>query len=66
VTPLAEIISEALVALGVNVEVLMDPTMLVQLPIGNDGLPMDVSVLHEMKLLTSITELTVAVSRRPL
>jgi hypothetical protein len=36
VTALAEIISEGRVALGVGVEVLTHPTMLVQLPNGND------------------------------
>jgi hypothetical protein len=46
VTALAEIISEVRGPLGVGVEVLTDPTMLVQLPKGNDGLPEDVSVLH--------------------
>jgi hypothetical protein len=46
VTALAEIISEVRVALGVGVEVLTDPTMLAQLPNGNDGLPADVGVLH--------------------
>jgi hypothetical protein len=46
VTALAEIISEIRGALGVGVEVLTDPTMLVQLPNGNDGLPADVGVLH--------------------
>jgi hypothetical protein len=46
VTALAEIISEVRGALGVGVEVLTDPTMLVQLPNGNDGLPADVGVLH--------------------
>jgi hypothetical protein len=46
VTALAEIISEACGALGVGVEVFTDPTMLVQLPNGNDGLPADVGVLH--------------------
>ena len=45
-TALAEIISEVRGALGVCVEVLTDPTMLVQLPNGNDGLPADVGVLH--------------------
>jgi hypothetical protein len=45
-TALAEIISEVRDALGVGVEALKDPTMLVQLPNGNDGLPMDVGVLH--------------------
>jgi hypothetical protein len=42
VTALAEIISEVRSALGVGVEVLTDPTMLVQLPNGKDGLPADV------------------------
>jgi hypothetical protein len=46
VTFLAEIISEVRGALGVGVEVLTDPTMLVHLPSGNDGLPADVGVLH--------------------
>jgi hypothetical protein len=46
VTALAEIISEVRGALGVGVEVLKDPTMLVQLPNGNNGLPADVGVLH--------------------
>jgi hypothetical protein len=46
VTPLAEIISGVRGALGVGVEVLTDPTMLVQLPNGNDGLPADVGALH--------------------
>jgi hypothetical protein len=44
VTTLAEIISEVRGALGVSVEVLIDPTMLVQLPNGNDDLPADVGV----------------------
>jgi hypothetical protein len=43
---LAEIISDVQGALGVGVEVLTDPTMLVQLPNGNDGLPADVGVLY--------------------
>jgi hypothetical protein len=46
VTALGEIISEVRGALGVYVEVLTDPTMLVQLPKGDDGLPADVGVLH--------------------
>jgi hypothetical protein len=46
VTALAEIISEVRDALGVGVEVLTNPTMLVQLPSGNDRLPADVGVLH--------------------
>jgi hypothetical protein len=43
-TGLAGIISEVRGALGVGVEVLTYPTMLVQLPNGNDGLPTDVVV----------------------
>jgi hypothetical protein len=46
VTALAEIVSEVRGALGVGVEVLIDPTMLVQLPNGNDNLPGDVGALH--------------------
>jgi hypothetical protein len=46
VTALAEFISEVRGALGVGVEVLTDPTMLVQLPNGNDALPAYVGVLH--------------------
>jgi hypothetical protein len=47
VTALAEIIFEVRGALGVGVEVLTYPTMLVQLLTnGNDGLPADVGVLH--------------------
>jgi hypothetical protein len=46
VTALAEFISEVRGALGVGVEVLTDPTMLVQLPKRNDGLPGDVGALH--------------------
>jgi hypothetical protein len=46
VTALAEFISDIRGALGVGVEVLKDPTMLVQLPNGNDGLPAEVGVLH--------------------
>jgi hypothetical protein len=46
VTALAEIISEVRGALGVGIEVHTDPTMLVLLPNGNDGLPADVGVLH--------------------
>jgi hypothetical protein len=42
----AEIISEVRGGLGVGVEVLLDPTMLVQLPNDNDGLPADVGVMH--------------------
>jgi hypothetical protein len=43
---LTETVSEARGALGDGVEVLTDPTILVQLPNGNAGLPADVSVLH--------------------
>jgi hypothetical protein len=46
VAALAEIVSEVHGALGVGVEVLTDPAMLVQLPNGNDGLPADVGVLQ--------------------
>jgi hypothetical protein len=46
VTALAEIVSEVRGALGVGVEVLTYPTMLAQLPNGNDGLPADMDVLH--------------------
>jgi hypothetical protein len=46
VTALAEIISEVRGALKFGVEVLTDPTMLVQLLNGNDGFPADVGVLH--------------------
>jgi hypothetical protein len=46
VTALAEFISVVRGALGVGVEVLTDPTMLVQLPNNNDDLPADVGVLH--------------------
>jgi hypothetical protein len=46
VTALAEISSEVCGAFGVGVEVLTNPTMLVQLPNGNDGLPAGAGVLH--------------------
>jgi hypothetical protein len=46
VAALAEISSEVRGALGVGVEVLTGPAMLVQAPNGNDGLPADVGVLH--------------------
>jgi hypothetical protein len=46
VTALAVIFSEVHGALGVGVEVLTGPTMLVQLPNGNDGLLADVGSLH--------------------
>jgi hypothetical protein len=41
-----EVISEVRGALEVGVEVLTYPTMLVQLPNGNDGLPVDVGVVY--------------------
>jgi hypothetical protein len=44
-TALAKVISEVRGALGAGVEVLTDPTMIVQLPNGNDGLPEDVGIL---------------------
>jgi hypothetical protein len=46
VTALAEVISGVRGALGVGVEVLAHPMMLVQLPKGNEGLPTDAGVLH--------------------
>jgi hypothetical protein len=46
VTALADIISEVRGKLGVRVEVLTDPTMLVKLPNGNNALHADVGVLH--------------------
>jgi hypothetical protein len=46
VTAVAEITSEVRGALGIGVEVLTNPAMLVQLPDGNDGLPADVGVLN--------------------
>jgi hypothetical protein len=46
VATLAEISSEVSGTLGVDVEVLTGPAMLVQAPNGNDGLPADVGVLH--------------------
>jgi hypothetical protein len=49
VTALADIISEVRGVLGVGVEVLTDPTMLVQLPNGNDGPPTDVVHYHGIR-----------------
>jgi hypothetical protein len=51
VTTLAEVISEVRGALGVGVEVITYPTMLAQLPNGNDGLPVDVNVFcyHDIR-----------------
>jgi hypothetical protein len=46
VTALAKIISEVCGALGVGVEVPTDPTMLVHLLNGNEGLPVGVGVVH--------------------
>jgi hypothetical protein len=46
VAALAEIITEVRGALGVGVEVVTDPAMLVQLPNGNDDLSPDMGVLH--------------------
>jgi hypothetical protein len=51
VTALAEIISEARGALGVVVEVLTDPTILVRVPNGNDGLPADITAFEAQNLL---------------
>jgi hypothetical protein len=62
VTALAEIISEVRGALGVGVEVLLDPTMLVQLLNGNDGLPADVGLLHSHGLRGSKLALDAVVS----
>jgi hypothetical protein len=62
VTALAEILSEVRGALGVGVEVLTDPTMLVQLPNGNDGLPADVGVLHYHGIIGSKLALDAVVS----
>jgi len=46
VTAVAEIFSEIRGALGVGVEVLTNPDILVQLPSGNDGLPADIGVVN--------------------
>jgi hypothetical protein len=62
VTALAEIISEVRGALGVGVEVLTYPTMLVQLPNGNDGLPSDVDVFHYHGIRSSKLALDAVVS----
>jgi hypothetical protein len=62
VTAFAEIISEVRGALGVGVEVLTDPTMSVQLPNGNDGLPADVGVLHYHGIRGSKLALDVVIS----
>jgi hypothetical protein len=63
VTALAEIISEVRGALGVGVEVLTYPTMLVQFSNGNDGLPADVGVLHYHGIRGSKLALDVVISR---
>jgi hypothetical protein len=62
VPALAEIISEVRGALGVGVKVFTYPTMLVQLPNGNDGLPADVGVLHYHSIRGSKLALDAAVS----
>jgi hypothetical protein len=62
VPALAEIISEVRGALGDGVEVLTDPTMLVQLPNGNDGLPAHVGVLHNHGIRGSKLALDAVVS----
>jgi hypothetical protein len=62
VSALAEIIPEVRGALGVGVDVLTDPTMLVQLLNGNDGLPADVGVLHYHGLRGSKLALDAVVS----
>jgi hypothetical protein len=61
-TALAEIISEVRGALGVGVEALTDPTLLVQLLIGYDGLPAEVGVLHYHGIRGSKLDLDVMVS----
>jgi hypothetical protein len=63
VTALAEITSEARSELGVGFEVLTDPTVLVQLPNGNDGLPADVGVMHYHGIRGSKLALDAVVSR---
>jgi hypothetical protein len=62
VTALAEFFSEVRGALGVGVDVLTYPTMLVQLPNGNDGLPADVGVWHCHGIRGSKLALDVVVS----
>jgi hypothetical protein len=62
VTALAEFISEVRGALGVGVEVLTDPTMVVKIPNGNDGLPADVGVLHDHSIRGSKLALHAVVS----
>jgi hypothetical protein len=63
VTALAEIISKAVRgALKAGVEVLTDPTMLVQLPNSNDGLSADVGVLHYNGIIGSKLAIDVVVS----
>jgi hypothetical protein len=59
---LAEIIPETRGALGVGVEVLTNPTMLVQLPQNNDGLPADGGVLQYHGVLGSKLALDAVVS----
>jgi hypothetical protein len=62
-TALAEVISEVRGALGVGVEVLKYPTILVKLPNGNDGLPADVGVLHYEGIRGSKIALDVVVTK---
>jgi hypothetical protein len=61
-TALAEINSEARGVLGVGVEVLTDPTILVKLSNGNDGLPTDAGVVHCHSFRGSKLALDVVVS----
>jgi hypothetical protein len=58
---LAEIISEVRSALGVGVEVLTDPLMLVEPPNGNGSLPADVGVLQYDNIRGSTLALDAAV-----
>jgi hypothetical protein len=60
---IAEIISKVRGALGVSVEVLTYPTMLVQLPNGNDSLLADVGVLYHHGIRSSKNALDEMVSR---
>jgi hypothetical protein len=62
VTALAGIISEGRGALGLGVEMLTDPTMLVQLLKSNDGLHTDASDLHYNGIRGSKTALDAVVS----
>jgi hypothetical protein len=62
VAAIAEIISKVRGAFGVGVEALIDPSMFVQLPNGNDGLPADVGVLHDHGIRGSKLALDAVVS----